>query len=524
VSVAPSAPDPIDADDVGPAASRAPRVDGPDLDGLLAFWDQSVDLFAILGREATFLDVNPAWTRVLGWSRDELLEMGPVALVHPGDVERTLAAASAHATPESALQGFESRFRAKDGGYRLLRWSGRMGREGRAYTVARDITERREQEALVHESEERFRLAMAHAAIGMAIVGLDGRWVEVNDALCSMLGRSREELTALTFQDLTHPDDLDMDLEQAEALAAGDIDHYHLEKRYLRPDGTVVWGLLAGSAVRDGTGAPIYYLAQVQDVTPQKEAQAKLRETVTALRHSNEMLTEFAAVAAHELKSPLVAAVSLLELLHMRTGGQLSTQDRELLDRAHGRLRQLAAQVDGLLRIAAVSGMPIDLAEQDVCAILRTVIDDLGELGQGLDVTAAPCARVRADPSALALLLRNLVKNAADHGASHLRVHAEHVADGMVAVCVDDDGPGIPPTQRERALELFGAGVASTGVGVGLATCQRIVERHGGKLDLDDAPEGGLRVRLTLPAGEGRPGEGTGGELPARRGARGGSS
>jgi PAS domain S-box-containing protein len=517
VSVAASRPDPTGTHDgVGRSPSGATSAGGPDLQGLLAFWDQSVDLFAILGREATFLDVNPAWTRVLGWSRDELLRMGPVALVHPDDVEKTLAAASAHATPESALQGFESRFRTKDGGYRILRWSGRMGPEGRAYTVARDITERREQQALVHESEERFRLAMAHAAIGMAIVGLDGRWVEVNDALCSMLGRSREELTALTFQDLTHPDDLDMDLEQAEALAAGDIDHYHLEKRYLRPDGTVVWGLLAGSAVRDETGAPIYFLAQVQDVTPRKEAQTKLRETVTALRHSNEMLTEFAAVAAHELKSPLVAAVSLLELLRMRTGGHLSSQDRELLDRAHARLRQLAAQVDGLLRIAAVSGMPIELADQDVCAALRTVIDELGELGHGLDVTAEPCLPVRADPSALALLLRNLLKNAADHGASHLRVHAERAAEGsMVSLCVDDDGPGIPPAQRERALELFGAGVASAGVGVGLATCQRIVERHGGSLELDDAPEGGLRVRLTLPAGEG-----SGGEQPARRGAR----
>lgn len=118
-----------------------------------------------------------------------------------------------------------------------------------------------------------FQAAFTHSAIGMALVGLDGSWLEVNRALCDILGYEKEELTQLTFQDITHPDDLEEDVRLAKQLLFGEIDTYRMEKRYVRKDGTNRWTQLTGSLARDASGAPDFFIAQVVDISRQKEAQ-----------------------------------------------------------------------------------------------------------------------------------------------------------------------------------------------------------------------------------------------------------
>jgi PAS domain S-box-containing protein len=116
------------------------------------------------------------------------------------------------------------------------------------------------------ESEQRFRSAMEHSAIGMALVGLDGRWLKANRALSEMLGYGTEELASLTFRDITHPDDLATDLDLPKEAISGEIDTYRMEKRYFRKDGSQLWALLAVSLVRDErTNAPLYFISQIAD-------------------------------------------------------------------------------------------------------------------------------------------------------------------------------------------------------------------------------------------------------------------
>jgi PAS domain S-box-containing protein len=131
-------------------------------------------------------------------------------------------------------------------------------------------------EALAH-SEEQFRGAFDCAAIGMALVDLDGRFVKVNRALCETVGYSEQELLSLMFQDITYPDDLEKDLVLADLLVRGEIGTYQLEKRYVHKDGRLVWILLVGSLVRDGAGQPLHFIAQIQDVTARREAEQALR-------------------------------------------------------------------------------------------------------------------------------------------------------------------------------------------------------------------------------------------------------
>jgi PAS domain S-box-containing protein len=134
------------------------------------------------------------------------------------------------------------------------------------------------------ESEQRFRATFEQAAVGVAHVGTDGRWLRVNDKLCEITGYSREELSGMTFQDITHPDDLGEDLDQLRRLLAGEIETYSMEKRYFRKDGSVVWINLTVSLVRGASGEPAYLIAVIEDVSRRRRAEGALRASETRFR------------------------------------------------------------------------------------------------------------------------------------------------------------------------------------------------------------------------------------------------
>ena len=125
--------------------------------------------------------------------------------------------------------------------------------------------------------DRRLRLTVENAPVGMALVGLDLRFMEPNRRLCEMLGYSAAELTRLTAHEVTHPDDLGHGEEQLQLLRSGEIDHVELEKRYVRADGSLLWGRLSSSVVRDEDGAPAYFVNQVEDVTEVRKARAELQ-------------------------------------------------------------------------------------------------------------------------------------------------------------------------------------------------------------------------------------------------------
>jgi diguanylate cyclase (GGDEF)-like protein/PAS domain S-box-containing protein len=140
----------------------------------------------------------------------------------------------------------------------------------------------------LRESEERFRSAFQHAAIGMALVALDGRWLQINRSLSEILGYSEQELLATNFQSITHPADLDLDLEYVRRLVGGEIRTYQMTKRYFHRDGHVVWALLSVSLVRGKLRDPLYFISQIQDISEQKAAdeailqsEARFRQLVT---------------------------------------------------------------------------------------------------------------------------------------------------------------------------------------------------------------------------------------------------
>jgi len=129
---------------------------------------------------------------------------------------------------------------------------------------------------------ELFERAFRHAAIGMALVDLDGRFLKVNDALCQTVGYSRDELMALDFQTITHPADLSADLGLAKRLLEGEIESYHIEKRYLHKGGSEVWSVLSVTLARSSNGAARFFISQLQDITARKQAESSMAEFFAA--------------------------------------------------------------------------------------------------------------------------------------------------------------------------------------------------------------------------------------------------
>jgi PAS domain S-box-containing protein len=153
-----------------------------------------------------------------------------------------------------------------------------------AVVAAMDVTVRIADQAALRESEERFRTAFDAAPIGMALVTPDGRWLQVNRSLCEMVGYTEEELLAIDFQTITHPEDLDIDLDHVRQALAGAISSYQMEKRYIHKQGHVIHILLSGSLVRDAQGRPTHFVAQIKNITQRKNDEKALAAHDALLR------------------------------------------------------------------------------------------------------------------------------------------------------------------------------------------------------------------------------------------------
>ena len=156
--------------------------------------------------------------------------------------------------------------------------------------MIRDVTERKRTEDALREARDRFRSIFEHAPIGVAMVTLEGRYLQVNHSLCGILGYSEEELQALTWQEITHPDDLAASSAFARRIVEGEFPKYHLEKRFLHADGHTVWASLNVSLVRDSEDEPLYFVSQIQDVTERK----RFEEALERLSQWHEMVLKSA--------------------------------------------------------------------------------------------------------------------------------------------------------------------------------------------------------------------------------------
>ena len=237
---------------------------------------------ALFNTDGEYVRVNAALCELLGRSEKQLIGRRDQELTHPDDRRADVEVAWDILAGKVSTHQCEKRFVRPDGSvvWALANLTFLRDETGRPLSWVgqfQDITARRSTEEALRDAEERFRLAFDHAPIGIALVAPDGRWLRVNGTLCEMLGYPAEELLATSFQAITHPDDLDADLDYVRAMLAGEIRTYEMEKRYFHADGSMVWILLSVSLVRDDGGRPLYFISQIQDIGERKRAHTELQ-------------------------------------------------------------------------------------------------------------------------------------------------------------------------------------------------------------------------------------------------------
>ncbi|MHB8323060.1 MAG: PAS domain S-box protein [Candidatus Dormibacteria bacterium] len=236
---------------------------------------------ALLSLEGRVLQINDAFCQMLGRSGTEVMALGIHSLTHPADREpmRELS------RRDGKQERFVKRCLHADGRFLSLQISSSLVSDAAGqplYFVSqfRDVTEELAAVAALQEAEERFRLTFERAPLGMALVTPEGRFLQVNDALCRMVGRSAAEVIALGVAGITHPED--RELTQQVLQASGTREQF--VKRYIHADGHLVSAQITASLVRDHDGKPLYHVAQLRDVTEELAAAAALQEAEERFR------------------------------------------------------------------------------------------------------------------------------------------------------------------------------------------------------------------------------------------------
>jgi PAS domain S-box-containing protein len=257
------------------------------------FVDHATDAFFLHDENLAILDMSRKACESLGYTREELLGITPLDFdldVSADDliqIKRKLAGGQ--------TLSFESRHRRKNGTIFPVEIRGQaLWEGGRCYTVAlaRDITDRKQAEAAIKDSEARFRGTFENAAVGIAHCDLRGRYLRVNQKYCDILGYSREELLCKTFQEFTLGEDLDGSLNKFTPLVQGDISSYSEEKRLVRKDGARVWVNVSVSLQLDAQGKGIHSIGILQDISQRKRLEEELRESEHRWRSLTEALPQ----------------------------------------------------------------------------------------------------------------------------------------------------------------------------------------------------------------------------------------
>ncbi len=384
--------------------------------------------------------------------------------------------------------------------------------EERERLLAREQTARRQAEsanAKLRESEERFRLTIDEAPIGMALVSLDGRFVRVNRVLCEITGYTAAELMARTFHEITHPEDVDKDVALANDLARGKYPRYQLEKRYIRKDGSVVNVMLSAAVLRGPEGAPLYYIAQVEDITERKLAERALRRSKAALQRAIKTRDDVLRIVAHDLRNPL-SAIMMQAAAMERAGDEPERRDpapRQLIQRAADRMNQL---IQDLLNVALVEAgqLKVEPARLSVSDLLGDALRMQKPLASAAKVElrddlGPEVSQVWGDRRRLLQVLDNLVGNAIKftEPGGRIVVSAAVNADEVV-FSVADTGRGIARDALPHIFDRFWQAASQArrlGAGLGLPITRGIVEAHGGRIWVESRVGRGSTFFFAIP-------------------------
>jgi PAS domain S-box-containing protein len=466
-------------------------------DALAGYWDWDIP--------AGVIYFSPAFKNMLGYSDVEFPNAADYwrSIIHPLDLIEVRNRLAKHTAGKTKKYSQELRYKRKDGDWQWILCTGRIiERDGdkptRMVGCHLDISEQKQIEEELRQSQKRFEGAFKHSAIGMAIISLKGDWLKVNERICKIVGYTEEELLTKTFQDITHPDDLDADLNHVKELIDSKRESYQMEKRYFHKDGHTVWVLLSVSLVRDLAGKPLYFISQIDDISFRKKAEYKLDKAFKELEAHNLRLLDFAYIVSHNLRSH---STNLDMLLEFRKKVD-NPSDKEILDtqleEISHKLNDAVYHLNDVVQIQLKRNenqQELNLYEYAQKAI-QHFKNHISELKAEVVNQIPKKATVVFHPDYLDSVLQNLISNALRYSHPERKPYISLTytnGSETQKLSVTDNGLGIDLNRFSKKLfgmyKTFHRHKEARGIGLFLTKNQ--VEAQGGKIIVESIPEEG---------------------------------
>jgi len=408
------------------------------------------------------------------------------------------------------------RLRTVSGGYRWILSRGMLfrneaGQPGRFIGVHVDITELRETQQALAESEARFRGIFNQTFQFIGLMSPDGTLVDANRASLHGAGIDASEVLGRKFWDTiwwTHSPEQQERLRQAvRKAAAGEFDRF--EATHLSPDGSIIYIDFSLKPVLNDAGEVLYLIPEGRDVSELKQYEEQLKLRTLALEQSNQELEQFAYIASHDLQEPLRTIVGFCQLLELDHKASLDETGKKYLNMVVDGGKRMQSLINDLLEYSRVARrgrafklQSVGTAVEEACALLHSAID---EAGATIDVSELP--ELAIDLGQMVRVFQNLIGNAVKYRekqAPHVRIWAEPAGSNW-NIYVADNGIGIAREFAEQVFIIFKrlhTREEYSGTGIGLAICRRIIERHGGRIQLvyaDGSATSGSVFKITLP-------------------------
>jgi len=374
-----------------------------------------------------------------------------------------------------------------------------------AVVTMRDITERKKADEALRQSEQAFRGSFENTAVGMALLNKDGKWLKVNKTVCDIIGYTEDEMYKLTFQDITHPEDLHADLDLLQEVIEGSRDNYRMEKRYFHKKGHVIYIILTVSVVRDQQGEVLYFISQILDITGIKHKEQKISELLRVTEDQNDRLKNFAHIVSHNLRSHASGILGLLEIFKEEKPELYEEEVMNLLVKASKNLKET---IDNLTEIVKINLLGSE--EMQVIPLRESVLKNLSSitsLAKKSEVRLVEevdaQVRVRALPAYLDSIIVNFLTNGIKYRSKDRKSFVKissYIQEDFVVLSFEDNGLGID--LQKHGNRLFGLYKTfhehKEARGIGLFITKNQVEAMGGKIEVESEVDKGTLFKIFL--------------------------
>ncbi|MEA5137794.1 PAS domain S-box protein [Arcicella rigui] len=411
---------------------------------------------------------------------------------------------------EGHIKNLEIQIAPKNGKKRIVSTSGSQLRGPNnelfgAVVAMHDITQTKQALEDLKISEEAFRGNFENAAIGMALLDIDGKWLKINQTLCQIMGYSVEEFEHLTFQEITFPDDLKADLELVQELIEGKRTHYQMEKRYIHKKGNIINAILAVSMVRNQANQPLYFVSQIIDITLVKNVEKEIKSLLDVTKDQNERLKNFAHIVSHNLRSHSGNISMMMDILFEESPELLENENLSLLKSAASNLSETIAHLN---EVVLMNSAVIDnLKSVNLYQAIENGIKNVSGFAKESQVIIRNITdtdnQVLAVPAYLDSIVLNFLTNAIKYSSPERESYVQlstSIKNDFVVLQIEDNGLGID--LKRHGAKLFGLYKTfhshEDARGVGLFITKNQVEAMGGKIEVTSEVNKGTTFSIYL--------------------------